>query len=206
MSEPIVSAPSARERLKSETMPEHVALEKKLDLTRQGMSLSDYAGVLRGFRRFYFAFDRFMGVRAQAGDAAARFYCDGRGKFALLGRDLEALGERDFTGGAPDLEELYPTTAHLWGAVYVVEGSTLGGTYLAKHFAGSLGLTPERGMSFFGCYGTRTGANWQETVRELEAALGSGEDVARACDGARATFNLISNCMEAHGGEQSIGH
>jgi heme oxygenase len=42
-----------------------------------------------------------------------------------------------------------------------MEGSTLGGQILTRHFAGQLGVRPDAGCRYFAAYGENTGAMWR---------------------------------------------
>ncbi len=87
-----------------------------------------------------------------------------------------------------------------FGRLYVMEGATLGGAYLASHLGPALALRPgEGGLTFFGGRGERTPTLWKEVLDALaqfDAGLPEGlEREARrdavafaACD----TFALMA--------------
>lgn len=85
----------------------------------------------------------------------------------------------------PTLE--FASAAHVAGAVYVMEGSTLGGTVIARSVRDALSLQ----SSYYGEFAETTAARWRQTVAELELC---GADVTRAQamrDGARDTFDAL---------------
>jgi len=56
------------------------------------------------------------------------------------------------------------------GYLYVMEGSTLGGQLISRHFRQTLGIELATGGAYFHGYGEQTGARWKETVQFLDAA------------------------------------
>lgn len=79
--------------------------------------------------------------------------------------------------------------AEMFGAMYVTEGSTLGGRYIARQLEQGLGLSNGRGYSFFLGYGERNGSMWHEfgsIVNEVCA-----EAPEKAICAARQTFECI---------------
>lgn len=46
------------------------------------------------------------------------------------------------------------------GSLYVIEGSSVGGRILARHFGERLGMRPDTGCRFFAGYGERTSQMW----------------------------------------------
>lgn len=88
-----------------------------------------------------------------------------RRKAAFLAADIEALG-----GVLPALAPLHKLPAihsaeDAMGALYVLEGSTLGGQVIAKLIAGK--LKSDLGRSYFEGYGQETMAYWQRFLRVL---------------------------------------
>lgn len=73
------------------------------------------------------------------------------------------------------------------GAVYVMEGSTLGGQLISRHLK-TLDITPERGGRFFNGYQSRTGEMWKQTRHLLES---QSTDPLQVVEGARITFECF---------------
>jgi heme oxygenase len=104
-----------------------------------------------------------------------------RRRTASIFADLAALGlapppPADFPPLADDAE--------CWGAAYVVEGSRLGGTLLARRVVAGL---PRSYLA-----ATQVKGAWAAFVAAMDAALGSAERTGRAIDAARRTFNLFA--------------
>jgi heme oxygenase (biliverdin-IX-beta and delta-forming) len=80
--------------------------------------------------------------------------------------------------------------------MYVLEGSTLGGTFIDRHLAGLPGLSGVR-LRAFTPYGDRTGAMWRDFRRATRAhAAGTGDAdrvVRAACD----TFAALADWVGA---------
>ncbi len=53
------------------------------------------------------------------------------------------------------------------GALYVLEGSTLGGKFISKIILETLGFTPASGTAFFSGYGAETGLKWKKFQEAL---------------------------------------
>lgn len=86
--------------------------------------------------------------------------------------DLRVLGWNDEAVAViPRLEELPPSNnaASVYGCLYVLEGSTLGGQVISHEVELRLGLTSQHGCSFFAGYGEQTRPMWTSFCRELTA-------------------------------------
>lgn len=178
--------------LKSSTADRHEALEAGLDVMHRVRSIDDYRALL----------NRFYAVHAPLEHALAAAFdwrqlgwdFDGRRKSPLLFTDLKALGATPPTGLALAAGAFCPATlAEAVGTLYVVEGSTLGGQMISRHFTQLLGLTPETGGKFFHGYGPATGNRWREYCQWAEAlaARGGPDFETDAIRAARATFEAF---------------
>lgn len=159
-------------------------LERALDLLRPDLDLARYVRLLERFYGFYEPWER------SAGDSD---WLEDRRKTPLLRSDLLYF-ERE-----PSALALCPelpgggTAAEMAGVMYVLEGSTLGGQLLAKHFARTLSVRPGEGGSFFAGYGARTGAMWQ-AFRERAEREG---DAHRSIAPALQTFDILHRWLAA---------
>ena len=85
----------------------------------------------------------------------------------LLQQDLQAMGAKAGEETLPqsNMESSAvigdPRSIFL-GRMYVMEGSTLGGQYIARHVEETLGLSSGEGNSYFRGYGEATGERWRE--------------------------------------------
>jgi heme oxygenase len=94
----------------------------------------------------------------------------------------------------PDVPVL-PTLTSALGALYVVEGSNLGGRVIARRVAASLGVAPGEGGSFYGGLSAEMArARWTRLVQILEDQRVEIELDALA-EGARRTFACLEQWM-----------
>ncbi|MDR5813589.1 MULTISPECIES: biliverdin-producing heme oxygenase [unclassified Caballeronia] len=190
-------------RLKNETAACHARLENALDLMRDDLQRDEYIALL----------ERFYGYVAPWEDAAAAclpatlsVFFDQRRKAPLLAADLAALtGERRPVGSVPQADTRYdlPRLHNLgdaFGSMYVMEGSTLGGRFIAPHVAQRLDLASGLGNAYFEGYGARTGSMWN-AFRETAAASVPEAQHDDAVKAAIATFESLQSwlCPEAAG-------
>lgn len=77
------------------------------------------------------------------------------------------------------------------GIMYVVEGSTLGGRFIIKNIQESFGFDEEKGASYFGGYGNKTGSYWKRFLNMLtdfEAKNNAEEEIIAGADYAFGTI------------------
>lgn len=168
----IVKAPSILTRLRLETRNEHEAVEQVLDLMAASLTREGYRRRLEQFYGFYAPLEKALLLRGK--DKSTQSLPPSTGsalvsrlnKSALLKKDLHRLGIA--TRDLPLCPALPPqhTHADILGALYVMEGATLGGRLITQHIRATLGITPNTGGSFFEGYGYNTGKMWQ-TMRQL---------------------------------------
>jgi heme oxygenase len=184
-----------RDQLRHETRQEHHDLEKALDLFFAQFNVTDYGNLLVKFFVFHVAFDAYLAVKGLEGSSAEKFYLDGRSKKNWLAQDMDFMGIDNVVDirklSHDDFAILLPSTEHIWGAIYVIEGSTLGGEILARHFTKTLGLFPEAGLRFFTAYGSETKAKWNEMIRQLESLAEQDVRHANIIVGAKRTFGFL---------------
>ncbi|MVN86621.1 heme oxygenase [Deinococcus sp. HMF7620] len=174
-------------RLKVATAPHHQAVEALMpvmqaDLTRQG-----YAQVLRSLHSVVQPLESAL----LALPLPLAFELPRRVKAPQLARDLAALG----LTAAPGASLTLPGVPEGLGALYVLEGATLGGQIIGRHLR-ARGITPDSGGAYFSGYGPQTGPMW----RAFGAAMNSEvapEDEARVLAGARQTFDAFGAALRA---------
>ena len=114
----------------------------------------------------------------------------------MLESDLGALG---WDGASivrlPQCERLRApaSTAEFMGALYVVEGSTLGGIQLARALEPL--VRSGEGRSFFLGYGDRHGAMWRSFLKRLEECASSEAAGDAVIEGAIRTFADFESWM-----------
>ena len=84
--------------------------------------------------------------------------------------------------------------AAAFGAMYVIEGSTLGGTIIARRIRDALGLDETTGCAYFRSYGRATGAMWTAFRRKLQCLSSPSFDDA-AVASAHRTFAAMQSWL-----------
>lgn len=182
-------------RLREATAEDHERVEAALDLVHPELDrprLADAMTTLHGFWR-----------AAEAGldDWAARCPADaGRVEWSrrrrghLYAADLRALG-RPPGDREPVLRTVGDTDEAL-GRLYVLEGSTLGGTFIDRHLAGLPAISGLR-LRAFSPYGERTGAMWAAYRRTTREHVAAGGDADRVVLAAVETFAALAGWVGA---------
>lgn len=179
------------ERLRAETRPAHEAIERDLAWESRVATLADYRGLLARFWGFHAVLEP-----ALAASLDEPTFFDPRRRLAHLAADLQVLGLDDVAIRAlprPFLT-LPRDRATSFGALYVLEGSTLGGQVIAKHIGRQLGLTAENGCRYYIAHGRDTGAMWKAFRLRLaeEAIRGDAEAIVAS---ATATFEAMRHWL-----------
>ena len=123
----------------------------------------------------------------------------------LLQKDLQALNCA--TNETLMLRETphYESREEKWGAWYVVEGSSLGSTFIHKHIKNHLGYSVDHGAQFFYCYGRRTAAHWKQFCETLQKQSFNPKEQAEVVTGALKTFSSLEQWLWEfyHAGESA---
>jgi heme oxygenase (biliverdin-IX-beta and delta-forming) len=177
--------------LRTGTASEHGDVERTLDLMDPGLQRPRLIRVLERLHGFWVAAEAGLDAWADRCPADARAVDWSRRRRAdLFDADLRALGAAGRTRTVPDLPAVAGTHEAL-GRMYVLEGSTLGGTLIGRHLAGLPQLADVR-LRAFSPYGAETGAMWhafQTVTRHRVVAGGNAPAVVAA---ARQTFGVLA--------------
>lgn len=179
-------------RLKAETAPEHARVDALMDLP--GMTRARYIASLLALRDAHAAVEREL-ARHATSLADSGYDVTARSKLAWLDADLAALDAAAAPATLPAFTlDSVPAAC---GAIYVMEGSTLGGQVIARHVATALGLSPESGCRYFSGYGRETGVRWREAGAAIsQCADAYGEDAGDVMiSAARETFALVEAAL-----------
>lgn len=184
-----------RELLREETRSEHHAIEGIMPFARPGFDRAGYQALLERFYAFYQPLEeKFLDsadLRERGFDYSARV------KTPLLEQDIRNLGGEPARVAPAPASALpaFSSSDELLGALYVVEGSTLGGQVLSKNLSEKLHLNDEQ-TSFYSSYGVSTGQKWAEFLAFLKAQNGDSAKNARVLEGARETFRSLRLWLE----------
>lgn len=173
-------------RLREETALVHRAVEEEVDLLSPTLTVGRYIRILQAFHSF---FRRWEAQLDQECPERLAGLWGGRKRSQKLMADLEWLGSHSFRElqdelGAPQLGD----EGRWLGALYVLEGSTLGGQVISRHLEGHFGWKEGRGYSFFQGHGTKTVEMWRGVCAELEK---SGARYNQIVEGAHLTFDCL---------------
>jgi len=180
-------------RLRQETAAEHSGTEETVPLMREDLTRAMYVECLRRFYRVVRAWDAWCDKNAPA-DLIPLL--KGRRRATLLADDLQFLGGSGPIGDlANSMDVTIPGDARsiFLGRMYVMEGSTLGGQYIAAHVEEKLGLSHGLGDSYFVGYGAETSTRWQEFRSVLTALDETQADTV--IDAAKQMFTIFRIAM-----------
>jgi len=183
-------------RIREATQEFHGKLEHDLDIFHTVTSLERYTRLLQRFLGFH------LPIEPLLLDVQNRYNLQldvqQRSKSPLLLRDLREIGMQPWTAHTIPLCETLPdltNPAQVWGCLYVLEGSTLGGALISKHFKEGLGLTADHGCAFFSSYGSNVGSMWRMFTRTLEAYACGHHEEDSIIDAACETFVILSQWL-----------
>jgi heme oxygenase len=160
-------------------------------LVRPDLSLQHYGCVLRSFLWLYTPLQ----------DALARSIEQAGGGFELADRvgwlqaDIAHLGLSRDLPPAPWQPPAMDSAGKLVGALYVIEGSTLGGQVISRQISASLGLTAPHGARFFNGWGEQTEARWNTFWRYADEIC-TAADHATAAVAAVAFFDALRRGLD----------
>jgi heme oxygenase (biliverdin-IX-beta and delta-forming) len=178
------------QRLRQETQADHDNVEGAVPLMHEGLNTAEYVECLQ----------RIYGVVAAWEERAAEVAPDWlqsillvRQRSSLLRRDLAWFGAGEKDERRPTLPEMNDLPS-LFGTMYVMEGSTLGGQFIARHVEAALHLTEGRGNSYFRGHGVQTGPLWKEFCDMLKLRI-TDEQTGAVVISAKAMFSTFGTWM-----------
>ena len=180
-------SPALLPRLRLETRPFHDSVEanafnKALAAGRvTAAQTAQFLARMYGFVQLYEA-----ALQRHAAAFGPEWQLELRYRAPLILNDLARLGYPAAPPLCPALPPL-ETRAQLLGAMYVLEGSTLGGQVIARQLAAA----DIAGRTFFAGRAERTGPLWKQFGQLLEAA-GASEAPAAIVASAILTFQTLA--------------
>ena len=178
--------------LRTATAVEHEQVETTLGLMDHDLGRDRLVAVLVRLHAFWTAAEAGLDAWAHRWPADAETVAWSRRRRAhLFAEDLCTLGAEPDPAPLPDLPPVEDTD-HALGRLYVLEGSTLGGTFISRHLATLPALVPAGRLRAFTPYGEGTGAMWQAFRRVTRDRVAAGGDPARLVGAARATFAVLA--------------
>ena len=174
-------------RLRLETRPFHDGVEANAFNQRLSAGTVTAAQTAHFLARMYgFVQPYEAALHRHAAAFGPEWQLEQRYRAPLIPEDLARLG---YPGTPPLCPTLPPleTRAQLLGAMYVLEGSTLGGQVIARQLA-AVGID---GRSFFASRAERTGPLWKQFT-QLLAAAAAAEDADAMVASAILTFQTLA--------------
>ena len=184
-------------QLKELTKTNHQSLEKKMVTLMKNMSSkADYAKMLSLFYSFFGGLELAM---SQHPDLSFLPDQAQRRKSVSLANDLMQLNyplpELAVAMALPEINNHLQTI----GAMYVMEGSTLGGKFISKMISKQLDITDDAAFSFFNGYGEATENMWDVFKQSIEDLNLNDTDKSVVITSANDTFNQFSKWFDNHG-------
>ncbi len=189
------------EQLREQTRPAHVALEAQASLQRllsSRLTEIEYGQLLQSMLAFYQTLESKL-IPATAALLERHPDPDYRylPRVPLLANDCRVLGCASPGLIQPPMElRLEGSGAYLIGVLYVIEGSTQGGRFIAKHLAQTLDLDENSGASFFNIH------QWNNSWAAFRSWLSTDlerhyqGDTRSIIEGANMTFSTLHTHLD----------
>jgi heme oxygenase (biliverdin-IX-beta and delta-forming) len=176
--------------LRQQTEADHKSAEDALPLMHPDLDTAEYIHCLRKLYGVVAAWEEHAPLLAPDW-LRALIGC--RERKAFLDLDLAWFGSAPPPGRAP-LPPLGGLPS-LLGAMYVMEGSTLGGQIIARHVEIALPLTHGHGNAFFRGHGSLTGPLWKEFCEMLKIHVPDNQ-TDEVIASAKAMFATFTHWMQ----------
>lgn len=184
-------------RIRVETKAAHQALEVVVIPRIKSADREGYIKLLQHFYGYFKPVEDLLDVYMN--DKLVPEYSERRKAGALLA-DLEVMGGIDKeprrSTNLPAITNEYQAI----GAMYVLEGSTLGGKIISKMLMQRLGKEDNNGIAFFSGYGEHTDAMWASFTNTLDNYTADKEKQDEIVNTATQTFSLFEQWMRANAG------
>ncbi|WP_316811410.1 biliverdin-producing heme oxygenase [Pedobacter heparinus] len=181
------------DKVKAETSIYHKELEAMLVRKIKSISsVQDYIQILNDFYSYFGGLEQLIGkhLNPTLADAGQRR------KTAAIADDLSYFKAivPELAGGAalPVISNHFQAL----GALYVIEGSTLGGKYISQMIAKQLNIPADQGLSFFNGYGESTMEMWNSFKDYLNKEAVTDEQQADVVEAANQTFLKFKDWVE----------
>jgi heme oxygenase len=123
---------------------------------------------------------------------------DGRRKSTALLQDMERLRGGEIEVPLCDRLPALSSVGEALGALYVMEGSTLGGSIIANMIRKRVPELPEDSLHFFTGYGPETAARWAAFKQQTDAFATTSAAKEAVILGANKTFETFHQWIKEH--------
>ncbi|SFA38108.1 Heme oxygenase [Pedobacter suwonensis] len=181
--------------LRTETAHNHKTLESMMfvnEIMNHSLSIDQYKKLLT---INYIVHQKLENALANMLDLAIAERLDMKGRFKLnaLEKDLDYWEISSLTLPGLNFELFIPEqhTAEVLGALYVLEGATLGGNVIKKHILANPNfINQEGGLNYYGVYGDELSTKWKSFVMVINEHVAEA-DYERCSNSANQTFNNL---------------
>ncbi|WP_343521715.1 biliverdin-producing heme oxygenase [Pedobacter sp.] len=183
--------------LRTETAERHKTLESLMfvhEIMNNSLSIDQYKKLLTVNYIIHQKLENTLANMLDA-DTAAALEMNRRLKLSALEKDLNYWGIDNLTLPGLDFELYLPkkNTAEVLGALYVLEGATLGGNVIKKHILANPNFKDqEGGLNYYGVYGDELSTRWKKFVSVLNERVEEA-DYKHCINSANQTFNNLIN-------------
>jgi heme oxygenase (biliverdin-IX-beta and delta-forming) len=178
------------QRLKQETENDHRAVEATFPFMNEGLNVAQYIGCLLQIYGMVSAWEE---QSLEVAPAWIRTQLMVRKRKNMLEHDLTWFGVESRDDVRPVLPEIKDQPS-LLGAMYVMEGSTLGGQLIARQLQKTLHLSGGKGDAYFRGHGDQTGPMWREFCEVLKKRV-TDEETELVVLSAKAMFATYGSWM-----------
>ncbi|WP_296701380.1 biliverdin-producing heme oxygenase [Thiocapsa sp. UBA6158] len=154
------------QRLRSATAPLHRQAEAALNFPACVHDRASYVATLVGFYGLYAPLEQALSL--QRGWECLGLNLRERVHSSRLVRDLAILGSWPPPSIMASTVGWLTSFPQALGALYVLEGSTLGGQVILRHLEARSAEIPTDATCFFSGHGAQTGAMWKSMVEALD--------------------------------------
>jgi heme oxygenase len=182
--------------LRTETQSSHTQVEQALALPGAIGNMDDYRRWLSRFLGFYEPLEAILASYHEWADWGINL--SELGHKVSLRKDMAAMQieTRLIPSAQQDALPCLNTFAEAFGALYVVEGSKLGGKFILREIASRLGPELEGANAFFMGHGEASGAKWNAFKQSLDRfLLANPVQFPLVVAGAESTFSSIQAWM-----------
>lgn len=177
--------------LRAATAADHARVESFVAIEHRLAEAGRYRDLLAAFAGYYEPLESALAAVDWTGSGLN--FAERR-KGAWLRADLLELGGEASTLPASAEGHPMPDLPSAFGALYVLEGATLGGQHVVRALAQS--ANPALPQRFFRSYGNDVGARWREFLQALQAQSTQPNAAPRIVRGARQTFAGLARWLE----------
>ncbi|MBO9675596.1 MAG: biliverdin-producing heme oxygenase [Sphingobacteriaceae bacterium] len=183
--------------LRTETAENHKKLESLMfvnEIMNNSLSIEQYKKLLTVNYIIHQKLENTLANMLDA-DTAAALEMNSRLKLSALEKDLNYWGIDSLTLPGLDFELYLPqkNIAEVLGALYVLEGATLGGNVIKRHILANPNFKgKEGGLNYYGVYGEELSIRWKKFVSVLNERV-QESDYKPCINSANQTFNNLIN-------------